>query len=208
MTRALLTTCGRNILPEPNRSPTTFMPAISGPSMTSIGRGNSWRASSVSATTNWSMPLTSACSSRFSTGQLRHSASCVSGRLAGALVLGRELEQALGGARFGIGPAVEDDVLAGLAQLGRDLVVDLELAGIDDAHVHAGLDGVIEEHRVHRLAHRLVAAEREGEVADAAGDLDAGAALLDLARRLDEIDAVVVVLLDAGRHGRRCWDRR
>ncbi len=38
ITRALFTTCGRNILPAPNRSPTTFMPSISGPSMTSIGR--------------------------------------------------------------------------------------------------------------------------------------------------------------------------
>ena len=38
ITRADLTTCGRNILPEPNRSPTTFMPSISGPSITSSGR--------------------------------------------------------------------------------------------------------------------------------------------------------------------------
>src|SRR5437868_10956856 len=38
MTRADLTTCGRNILPEPNRSPTTFMPSISGPSITCSGR--------------------------------------------------------------------------------------------------------------------------------------------------------------------------
>ena len=83
------------------------------------------------------------------------------GDLAGALVLGRELEQPLGG----VGIAVEDHVLAGVAQLLRDLVVDLELAGIDDAHVHARLDGVVEEHRVHGLAHRLVAAEGEGEVA-------------------------------------------
>ena len=68
--------------------------------------------------------------------------------------------------------AVEDDVLAGLAQLRLDRVVDGELAGVDDAHVHAALDGVVEEHRVHRLAHRLVAAEREGQVRDAAGDVD------------------------------------
>ena len=40
MTRALLTTWGRNILPAPNRSPTTFIPSISGPSITSIGRAN------------------------------------------------------------------------------------------------------------------------------------------------------------------------
>jgi hypothetical protein len=86
-----------------------------------------------------------------------------------------------------------------LAQLGIDVVVDRELPGVDDAHVHAGLDGVIEEHRVHRLAHRLVAAERERQVRDAAGDMRMRQVLLDLARRLDEIDAVVVVLLDAGR---------
>ena len=43
ITRADFTTCGRNILPEPNRSPTTFMPSISGPSITSIGRANSRR---------------------------------------------------------------------------------------------------------------------------------------------------------------------
>ena len=82
------------------------------------------------------------------------------GDLAGALVLGREFEQPFGG----VGVAIEDDVLAGVAQLLRDLVVDLELAGIDDAHVHARLNGVVEKHRVHGLAHRLVAAEGEGEV--------------------------------------------
>ncbi len=51
ITRALLTTCGRNILPLPKRSPTTFIPSMSGPSMTSIGRSTCSRASSVSATT-------------------------------------------------------------------------------------------------------------------------------------------------------------
>ena len=55
---------------------------------------------------------------------------------------------------------------------GLDRLVDRELAGVDDAHVHAGLDRVIEEHRVHRLAHRLVAAEREREIGDAARDVD------------------------------------
>ena len=39
MTRALFTTCGRNIFPTPNRSPTMFIPSINGPSMTSNGRG-------------------------------------------------------------------------------------------------------------------------------------------------------------------------
>ena len=34
ITRADLTTWGKNIFPEPNRSPTTFIPSIRGPSIT------------------------------------------------------------------------------------------------------------------------------------------------------------------------------
>src|SRR6185312_7899649 len=69
----------------------------------------------------------------------------------------RRFEQTVGR----IGTAVEDDVLDQVAQLWIDVVVKRELAGIDDAHIHARLDRVIEEHRVHRLAHALVAAEGE-----------------------------------------------
>jgi molybdopterin converting factor small subunit len=82
---------------------------------------------------------------------------------------------------------------------GIEIVVHRHLAGIDDAHVHAGLDGVIEEHRVHRLAHRLVAAERERQVRDAARNMRVRQVLADPARALDEGDAVAVMLLDAGR---------
>ena len=52
---------------------------------------------------------------------------------------------------------------------------------------------------MHRLAHRLVAAEREREVGDAAGNMRVRQVLADPARRLDEIDAVIVVLLEPGR---------
>src|ERR1700722_19373354 len=38
ITRADLTTWGRNIFPAPKRSPTTPMPSINGPSITSSGR--------------------------------------------------------------------------------------------------------------------------------------------------------------------------
>ena len=111
---------------------------------------------------------------RLSTGHSRQSRSC---GFASIPPLPRKrsamVEQALGRVRA----AVEDDVLARLAQLRLDRLVDRELAGVDDAHVHAGLDGVVEEHRVHRLAHRLVAAEREREVGDAAGDVRVGQGL-------------------------------
>ena len=85
----------------------------------------------------------------------------------------RELDEPLGRVRA----AVEDHVLDVLEQLGRDVLVHDELAGVDDAHVHAGLDGVVEKGRVHRLAHDVVAAERERQVADAAADLHARAPL-------------------------------
>ena len=81
-----------------------------------------------------------------------------------------ELDQPLGR----VGPAVEEHVLDVRQELFGDVLVDRELAGVDDAHVHAGLDGVVEEGRVHRLADDVVAAEREREVADPAADVDAG----------------------------------
>ena len=51
------------------------------------------------------------------------------------------------------------------------------------------------------LAHGVVAAERERHVADAAADHGMRQTTLDIARRLDEIDGVAVVLFDAGRDG-------
>ena len=86
-----------------------------------------------------------------------------------------------------------------LEQVGRDLLVHAELAGVDDPHVHAGADRVVQEGGVDRLAHDVVAAEREREVRDAAADLHARAALLDQPGRLDEVHRVARVLLDAGR---------
>ena len=80
----------------------------------------------------------------------------------------REFDQHVAGPRSGIPSgqsrasanfAVEHDILDSLAQLGCEVVIDAELAGIDDAHGEAGLDRVIEEHGMDRLAHRIVAAE-------------------------------------------------
>ncbi len=120
----------------------------------------------MSSSTWASRPLTSAWVIRSPIGSERHSRAATSCLLAAAAVGLGDLEQALGG----VGAAVEHDVLDALAQLGLDLVVDDQRAGVDDAHVEAGLDGVEQEDRVDRLAHRVVAAEGEGDVGDAAGD--------------------------------------
>ena len=163
--------------------------------MTCSGRSAARRASSTSAAMKSVMPLTSACSSRFPTGADAPFEVRRLRRRAVALEARRGLQEPLGR----VGPAIEDHVLAQLAQFRVDLVVDGELAGIDDAHVHADPDGVVEEHRMHRLAHRLVAAEGEGQVRHAARDMGVRQRLADGLRRLDEGDAVAVVLLDPGR---------
>jgi len=61
---------------------------------------------------------------------------------------------------------------------------------------------------VDRLAHAVVAAEREREVRNSAGDVHPREALLDLARRVDEILRVAGVLFDPGRDGQDIGGRR
>ena len=82
MTRADFTTCGKNILPWPNKSPTVFMPSINGPSITCSGRPPlAWmacQASSVSSTIKSVIPCTSAWLKRAFTGKLRHSSFLLS----------------------------------------------------------------------------------------------------------------------------------
>ena len=64
----------------------------------------------------------------------------------------------------GIGAAVEKNVLDEYFEFGLDLFIDFKHAGIDDAHVHAGRDGVIEKRRMHSFANFVVATETEGNV--------------------------------------------
>ena len=107
-------------------------------------------------------------------------------------------KQAIGG----VIPAVQNHVFHQFLQIRLDLVVNHQLAGIHDAHIHAGLDRVIEEDRVNGLTYRIVAAERERHVADATGDRGVGAMLPDPACGVDEVHRVVVVLFDAGGNGK------
>ena len=120
------------------------------------------------------------------------------------LVAFGEREQSFSGVR----PPVEDDILAGLAEFRLDFGIDRELARVDDAHVHAGGDRVIEKYRMHGLAHRLVAAKREGEIGNAAGNMNEREPLANFPRGLDEIDAIIIMFLDAGRDRRKYSDRK
>ena len=113
---------------------------------------------------------------------------------AGVAIFLRRFQQVFGRVLM----AVEDHVFAKLPQLGIDIVIDVELAGIDDAHIHARLDGVLEEDRVHGPAHGFVAAEGEGDIGNAARNMGVRAGFLDLLGRLNEGVGVVVMLLDPG----------
>ena len=142
------------------------------------------------------MPFTSAWLRRSSTVPLRHSSSTTSSF---ALLFHRfgKLDEPLGR----VGPAVEQHVLDQFEQIFRHLLVNRQHAGVDDAHVEPGLDGVIQKRAVHRLAHGVVAAKAEADVADAAADLRQRQVFLDPLRRADEIHGVIRVLLHAGADG-------
>ncbi len=197
MTRALLTTCGRNIFPAPNRSPTTFIPSMSGPSMTSIGRVGDLAGRFGVLDDPGVDALDEGVRQPRVHGQLAPGERVArgprgTGPLGGVPVGDRE--QPFGGIR----PPVEDDVLGELAQARVDVVVDGQRPGVDDAHVHARGDGVVQEDGVDRLADRVVAPERERDVGDAARHERTRERRLDPPRRLDVGDGVARVLLDPG----------
>ena len=73
ITRAVFTTCGRNILPAPNSSPVFRMPSMSGPSTIVIGSGYAASASAMSASTKESSPRTREAAMRSASGSERHS---------------------------------------------------------------------------------------------------------------------------------------
>ena len=86
------------------------------------------------------------------------------GRALVALVVRGEVDQPLGVGHIGPLRPVQDHVLDRLAQRRVKRVIDGQVAGVDDAHVHARLDGVVQEDRMDRPAHWLIAAEAEADV--------------------------------------------
>ena len=105
----------------------------------------------------------------------------------------------------GVGRAVEEHILDEGEEVFRDLLVDGELAGVDDAHVEAGFDGVVEERGVDGFADRVVSLEGERDVAHAAAHAGVREVFLDPAGGVDEGLGVFIVLLDAGADGEDVW---
>ncbi len=64
---------------------------------------------------------------------------------------------------------------------------------------------MVQKCRVHRFANRIVAAERERDVAHPAAGACTWQVFFDPANRIDEVYSVVVVLFDPGGHGKNVW---
>ena len=180
--------------PEPKRSPTIRMPSISGPSITSSGRVPRAPGLLGVLLDEVDDPVHERMRQPLLDRGLPPGEVALALRRLALDPLG-ELDQPVGR----IVAAGEEHILDPLEQLGLDVLVDCELAGVDDAHVEPGADRVVQEDRVHRLAQGVVAAEREAEVGDAAARPRAGAPLLDARQCLEEGLRVLVVLLDPGR---------
>ena len=98
--------------------------------------------------------------------------------------------------------SVQHHVFHPLAQGGIKVIVHAHHAGVDDAHVHTRLNGVVQKHGVDGLAHRVVAAKAERHIAHATAHLGAGQVMFDPAGGFYKVHRVVVVLLDAGGNGK------
>ena len=77
-----------------------------------------------------------------------------------------DLDEGLG--RLGV--SIEDNVFDPVFEVTRYVFVNGKLTSINNAHRESGADRVIEEDGVDGLAHRIVAAEREGNIGQAARD--------------------------------------
>src|SRR5690606_32426089 len=73
-----------------------------------------------------------------------------------------DFQQPLGG----VGAPGEDHVFDSIPEVCRQVLVDRELPRVDDPHVHACLDSVVQEDGMDRLANEIVTTEGERDVAD------------------------------------------
>ena len=55
--------------------------------------------------------------------------------------------------------AIQDDIFNRISEFCGNVFINRQLTGIHNPHIHTRLDGVIKEHRMHGLAHSIVATE-------------------------------------------------
>ena len=101
----------------------------------------------------------------------------------------------------GLVVAVKQNVLNGLPQGSVHLFVHHQLTGVDNSHVQAVPDGVVQKTGVDGLAHGVVAAETETDVAHPAGNQGPRQMGLDPGRGFKEIQGIAPVFFHARGYG-------
>ena len=88
---------------------------------------------------------------------------------------------------------VKSDLSQNFAQICRDVIVDRQLSRVDDTHIHAVVDGVVQEHTMESLSQLIEAPKGKTQVREATAHLGMGTLLTDDLSSLDKIDRVVVM---------------
>ena len=193
MVSADCSTNGSCICPEPNRSPTIFMPPSSGPLTTSRAAQPSARALVEVGL----QPVAIAVDDALLEPALDRPVAAVLGDQAGRRDPFEEPEQlgqrVVAGGRV---PAVVDQVEAHLDDAGVDLVQRHDPGRVDDGGVEPGLLALVEEDRVEGVAGG--GGEAEADVGEPDEGAHAGELGLDPPDALDGLDPVPAALLHPG----------
>ena len=189
-------TNGSCICPDPNSSPTTFIP----PSSTSLTMSSAGMPAGQRLVEVVGEAVAVAVDDAVVQALLHGQTAAVGLLGLRRLDVGEHLEQAL--QRVVVGPpAVPHQVEADLALLVGQAVERHDLAGVDDGRVEPGLHGLVEEHAVERVAGRRV--EPEADVGHAERRVRAGDLRLDPPDRLDRVDRVAPQVVVARRERER-----
>ena len=102
----------------------------------------------------------------------------------------------------GVFATVKQHVFHPFQQIRINLLIHDNLTGIDDAHIHTGLNGMIQEGRMHGLTNRIVAAQGKRQIAHPSADLYQGKLAFNTTRGLDIIHGIIFMFVHAGGHGK------
>ena len=197
MTSALCSTNGSCISPRPKSSPTVFMPSSSVSLTISSAGAVVQRLVEVGLEALALAVDDAALRAARSSGSVEQLVGARLGEVGGVDAL-EQLEEARQRvvhevALVVVPPPVVDQVERGLALLVGDARHRHDLRRVHDRGVEPGLDALVQEHRVEHHARGRV--EAEGDVRDAERGLHVGVDPLELADRLDRLDAVAARLL-------------
>ena len=99
-----------------------------------------------------------------------------------------------------VAAAIEDDIFNRLAKVVGNFIIDCQLAGIDNPHIHTRSKSMVQKNRVHGLTDGFVPAERKRDVRHAARNARTGQARLDQFCRFNEINCIIIMLFDTRRN--------